>query len=59
MTNDQIQFIFDALKDLSKDIKDLKKFKDNVQGGFLAISGISGILGLVYLVIRIMEVVKT
>jgi hypothetical protein len=48
MTVEQIQFIFDALKELKEDVKDLKKFKDRCQGGLWLLT-VLGSIGYVAL----------
>jgi hypothetical protein len=56
MTKEQLEFIFDTLKEMREDIKSLMAFKHYLIGGFFAISTI--LVGLIYFVCRIIEVVK-
>jgi hypothetical protein len=55
MTQIQIQFIFETLKEMREDIKELKKFKNYCQGVFWALATMGT---FAYFILRIIEVVK-
>jgi len=54
MTQEEVKIIFEMLKEIKKDVSDLKQFKNFCLGGFWTITAIGA---LVYFVIRVVEVI--